>query len=104
MLAHFCGVWSAALLREGLPILSFGTDDEVIARANRTEFGLASEVFTKEIQRGHRVIQTLDACVTWMNIIWRPCSCHGGLHRVWDGVRERECECGGVDSMEICIC
>ncbi|KAL7479751.1 hypothetical protein ACHAW6_005474 [Cyclotella cf. meneghiniana] len=50
-----------------MSMLSFRTEDEVIARANRTEFGLAAGVFTRDIQRGHRVIQQLEAGVTWIN-------------------------------------
>ena len=50
-----------------MSILTFRTEDEVIARANRTEFGLAAGVFTRDIQRGHRAIQQLDAGVTWIN-------------------------------------
>ncbi|KAL3786746.1 hypothetical protein HJC23_005309 [Cyclotella cryptica] len=50
-----------------MSILTFRTEDEVIERANKTEFGLAAGVFTRDIQRGHRVIDKLDAGVTWVN-------------------------------------
>jgi len=48
-------------------VLDFTDEDDVIARANDTEFGLAAGVFTKDIQRGHRVIAQLEAGTCWIN-------------------------------------
>ncbi|WP_428820662.1 betaine-aldehyde dehydrogenase [Microbulbifer sp. MCCC 1A16149] len=50
-----------------LSLLGFSSEDEVIERANQTEFGLAGGVFTKDIQRGHRVADRLDAGIVWIN-------------------------------------
>mmetsp|Transcript_1491 Transcript_1491/g.2373 ORF Transcript_1491/g.2373 Transcript_1491/m.2373 type:complete len:498 (-) Transcript_1491:12-1505(-) len=50
-----------------LSILSFSSEDEVVTRANNTEFGLAAGVFTRDLQRGHRVVDKLQAGVTWIN-------------------------------------
>ncbi|MBG6146339.1 betaine-aldehyde dehydrogenase [Labrenzia sp. EL_13] len=50
-----------------LSVLDFGDEDEVVARANDTEFGLAAGVFTKDIQRAHRVIGRLEAGTCWIN-------------------------------------
>jgi len=50
-----------------MSILPFQTEDEVIQRANDTEFGLAAGVFTRDIQKGHRVIDDLDAGASWIN-------------------------------------
>ena len=50
-----------------LSILSFDTEEEVIARANNTSFGLAAGVFTNDIKRGHRVIHQLQAGTCWIN-------------------------------------
>ncbi|SON58251.1 Betaine aldehyde dehydrogenase [Hartmannibacter diazotrophicus] len=50
-----------------MSVLSFETEDEVIARANDTEFGLAAGVFTKDLARGHRVIARLEAGTCWIN-------------------------------------
>jgi betaine-aldehyde dehydrogenase len=50
-----------------MSVLSFETEDEVIARANDTEFGLAAGVFTRDIKRGHRVIGELQAGTCWIN-------------------------------------
>jgi len=48
-------------------VLDFADEAEVIARANDTEFGLAAGVFTKDIQRAHRVIDALQAGTCWIN-------------------------------------
>ena len=50
-----------------MSVLPFDHEDEVIGRANDTEFGLAAGVFTKDIQRAHRVIANLDAGTCWIN-------------------------------------
>ena len=48
-------------------VLDFATEAEVIERANATEFGLAAGVYTKDIQRGHRVVAKLQAGTCWIN-------------------------------------
>ncbi|MCT2538729.1 betaine-aldehyde dehydrogenase [Sedimentimonas flavescens] len=50
-----------------MSVLDFETEDEVIARANGTEFGLAAGVFTADLSRGHRVIAQLEAGTCWIN-------------------------------------
>ena len=47
--------------------LSFVEEDEVIARANATAFGLAAGVFTSDLTRAHRVIARLEAGTCWIN-------------------------------------
>lgn len=52
-----------------MSVLEFDDQDEkgVIARANNTIYGLSSGVFTKNIQRGHRVAAALEAGICWIN-------------------------------------
>ncbi|GAB1581350.1 betaine-aldehyde dehydrogenase [Phyllobacterium phragmitis] len=50
-----------------MSILEFSDEDEVIARANDTAFGLAAGVFTADLQRGHRVIGQIKAGTCWIN-------------------------------------
>jgi betaine-aldehyde dehydrogenase len=50
-----------------MSVLEFSDEDEVIARANDTEFGLAAGVFTADIARGHRVIGQIKAGTCWIN-------------------------------------
>jgi betaine-aldehyde dehydrogenase len=48
-------------------VLDFDTEDEVIARANGTEFGLSAGVFTSDLTRAHRVVDRLEAGTLWIN-------------------------------------
>jgi betaine-aldehyde dehydrogenase len=50
-----------------MAVLDFETEEEVIARANATEFGLAAGVFTADLARGHRVVAELQAGSCWIN-------------------------------------
>lgn len=50
-----------------MSLLHFDEEDEVITRANDTEFGLAAGVFTRDIARGHRVIGQIRAGTCWIN-------------------------------------
>ncbi|OOY15738.1 betaine-aldehyde dehydrogenase [Thioclava sp. DLFJ4-1] len=50
-----------------MSVLDFETEEEAIARANDTQFGLAAGVFTGDLARGHRVVGQLQAGTTWIN-------------------------------------
>ncbi|CAN5354965.1 betaine-aldehyde dehydrogenase [soil metagenome] len=50
-----------------MTVLAFDDEEEVIARANATEFGLAAAVFTADLTRAHRVIARLQAGTCWIN-------------------------------------
>ncbi len=50
-----------------MAVLSFGDEDEVVARANATEYGLSAGVFTRDLARAHRVIARLQAGTCWIN-------------------------------------
>jgi betaine-aldehyde dehydrogenase len=50
-----------------MSILEFHEENEVIERANATEFGLAAGVFTNDLTRAHRVIARLQAGTCWIN-------------------------------------
>lgn len=50
-----------------MSVLRFSDEEEVIARANATEFGLAAGVFTTDLARGHRVIAQMQAGICWIN-------------------------------------
>ena len=62
----------SALLREEVfgpccHISPFDSEDEVIARANDTVYGLAASVWTENIARGHRVASRIEAGLVWVN-------------------------------------
>ena len=50
-----------------MTVLPFEDEDEVVTRANATEFGLAAGVFTRDLARAHRVIARLEAGTCWIN-------------------------------------
>lgn len=50
-----------------LSVLDFETEDEVLARANATEFGLAAGVFTSDLQRAHRMAAGFEAGTCYIN-------------------------------------
>src|SRR5262249_54898696 len=69
----FAGVSNTAgLAREEIfgPVLSiirFGDDDEAVALANDSEFGLASAIWTNDLRRAHDVARRLVAGTVWVN-------------------------------------
>jgi betaine-aldehyde dehydrogenase len=50
-----------------MAVLDFEDEDEVVTRANDTDFGLAAGVFTADLTRAHRVIGALQAGTCWIN-------------------------------------
>jgi (Z)-2-((N-methylformamido)methylene)-5-hydroxybutyrolactone dehydrogenase len=50
-----------------LAVLAFDTEEEAVALANGTRYGLAGAVWTKDIHRGHRVAHALRAGTVWIN-------------------------------------
>ena len=50
-----------------MAVLTFDSEEEVIARANDTVYGLAAGVFTSDLARGHRMAAALEAGIVWVN-------------------------------------
>ncbi|MFV2002301.1 MAG: aldehyde dehydrogenase family protein, partial [Paracoccaceae bacterium] len=50
-----------------MSVLDFEDEDEVIERANATEFGLSAGVFSRDLARAHRVVGRLEAGTLWIN-------------------------------------
>ena len=49
------------------PIVSFETEDEAVAKANDTEYGLMGYVFTRDLDRALRVAEALDTGMVGLN-------------------------------------
>lgn len=50
-----------------MPLLKFSSDDEVIARANNSDYGLAGAVWTKDTERGVKIAEQLETGTVWIN-------------------------------------
>ncbi|EKG34035.1 betaine-aldehyde dehydrogenase [Pseudomonas avellanae] len=50
-----------------MSILGYDTEDEVVRRANDTDFGLAAGIVTRDLNRAHRVIHLLEVGICWIN-------------------------------------
>lgn len=48
-------------------ISSFKTEDEAVTRANDTTYGLGAAVFTKDLEKAHRVFAEVEAGMVWVN-------------------------------------
>ncbi|KAI1942700.1 mitochondrial aldehyde dehydrogenase [Ophidiomyces ophidiicola] len=48
-------------------IASFSTEDEAVSKANDTTYGLGAAVFTRDIERAHRVASEIEAGMVWIN-------------------------------------
>ena len=50
-----------------LSVVSFETEEQALALANDTAFGLASGIFTRSLTRAHRMIRGIRAGIVWVN-------------------------------------
>jgi aminomuconate-semialdehyde/2-hydroxymuconate-6-semialdehyde dehydrogenase len=48
-------------------VAPFDSEEEAVAMANDTKYGLAASVWTTNLKRGHRVAQSMNAGITWVN-------------------------------------
>ena len=77
---------SAKLLREEIfgpvaALQTFSSEDEVVKRANDTEYGLVAYVYTRDLSRGMRVSERLDFGMIGLNrgLVSDPAAPFGGM-------------------------
>ncbi len=63
------------------PVIGFDTEDEAVARANDTEYGLAAYLFTNDLSRAIRVSEALDFGMVGVNqgIVSNAAAPFGGI-------------------------
>jgi aminomuconate-semialdehyde/2-hydroxymuconate-6-semialdehyde dehydrogenase len=66
-LTPHCRVNTEEVFGPVVTLTPFDAEDEVVGWANGTEYGLAATVWTRDLQRAHRVAQQLQAGVVWIN-------------------------------------
>ena len=78
------------------PVTTFGSDDEALAMANATEYGLVAYVFTRDLTRAMRVAEGLETGMVGLNqgIVSNPAAPFGGVKQSGFG---RE---GGAEGIE----
>ncbi len=77
---------TAAILREEIfgpvaPLVVFDTEEEAIAMANASEYGLVAYVYTNDLRRGLRVSEALESGMVGLNraIVSDPAAPFGGV-------------------------
>ncbi len=68
-----------------VPVVTVGSEDEAIALANDSEFGLGASVWTTDRPRGERIARRLEAGMVWINDHMYS---HGACSCSWGGVKQ----------------
>lgn len=68
-----------------LPIMTFTTDDEAVRLANDSIYGLTASVFTRDINRGRRLAEQIDAGTVMVNEVVYT---HALGQTPWGGVKQ----------------
>jgi acyl-CoA reductase-like NAD-dependent aldehyde dehydrogenase len=68
-----------------LPIMTFKTDDEAVRLANDSIYGLTASVFTRDLARGRRLAEQIDAGTVMVNEVVYT---HAVAQTPWGGVKQ----------------
>jgi succinate-semialdehyde dehydrogenase/glutarate-semialdehyde dehydrogenase len=68
-----------------LPIIAVDSEDEAVALANDSVFGLGASVWTSDRNKGERVARELESGMVWIN---DHMFSHGACQCSWGGVKE----------------
>jgi len=76
-------IWKEEIFGPVLSVATFKGEDEAVALANDSEFGLAAAVMSADLDRAERVADKLEAGVVWIN-----CSQPNFLEPPWGGMKK----------------
>jgi acyl-CoA reductase-like NAD-dependent aldehyde dehydrogenase len=62
-------VWTEETFGPLLPIMRVDSLDEALGKANSSEYGLGSSIFTRDMAKAQRAIDELEAGYTWVNAV-----------------------------------
>jgi aminomuconate-semialdehyde/2-hydroxymuconate-6-semialdehyde dehydrogenase len=62
-----CRVLQEEIFGPVVTITPFDSEDEAVAFANSTKYGLSATLWTRDLQRAHRVAAALDSGTVWIN-------------------------------------
>jgi succinate-semialdehyde dehydrogenase/glutarate-semialdehyde dehydrogenase len=68
-----------------LPIMTFKTDEEAVRLANDSNYGLTASIFTRDIARGRRLAEQIDAGTVMVNEVVYT---HAVAQTPWGGVKQ----------------
>ncbi len=73
-------VWKEEVFGPVIPVVKFKTEDEAVALANDTLYGLGSRIITKDKKRAQRVALLIQAGTVELNSAsrWLMCNPFGG--------------------------
>ncbi|MFZ3285436.1 MAG: aldehyde dehydrogenase [Telluria sp.] len=64
-------------------VIPFSTEEEAIAIANDSIYGLASSIWTRDLNTAHRMARNIEAGMVWIN-----CYDHGDMTQPWGGYKQ----------------
>ena len=68
-----------------LPIMTFKTEEEAVRLANDSDYGLTASIFTRDIARGRRLAEQIDAGTVMINEVVYT---HAVAQTPWGGVKQ----------------
>jgi succinate-semialdehyde dehydrogenase / glutarate-semialdehyde dehydrogenase len=79
--SHDARVLSEEIFGPVAPIATFSAEQEALAAANRTEYGLVAYVYTRDLARAFRVCEGLEAGMVGLNqgVVSNPAAPFGGV-------------------------
>jgi aminomuconate-semialdehyde/2-hydroxymuconate-6-semialdehyde dehydrogenase len=66
-LSYNCRTNQEEIFGPVVTIMPFDTEEEVLMYANSTKYGLASTVWTRDLNKAHRIANNLHTGIVWIN-------------------------------------